>query len=190
MLEGFLFGTFGVEIAGYAWRYTRRGIQYRKALARARELGRPLYIFGAPDRGPTGTVIPVPYGCGQSQHGDRVVDIGPSKCRNAIKWDLRKGLPWLGDASIVVFESCVIEYVQGDPYAIARELQRVSGGEMFCVRVEPWCPITHIATGSHHLVRSAATDHTGDLAPEGLAPEAPQTVEDTLLSIEPLQGFG
>ena len=178
---GWLAGTFGIEAGGYAWRYGKRGVQYRRALARARELGRPLYILGAPDRGPTGTLIPVPYGCGQPELGDKVLDFGPSKCTNAIQWDLRQGLSWLADDSVVIFESCVLEYVQGDIPVVAAELRRVSGGELFCVRVEPWCPITHIVTGSHHLVRPALTAR---------APEAPQGIEYTLDSLEPSKDFG
>lgn len=184
MLPGFLVGTFGIEAVGYAGRYANRAIQYRKALARARKLGRPLYILGAPDRGPTGTTIPAPYGCGQPEYGDKVLDFGPSACPNAIRWDLREGLPWLADGSVVVFESCVLEYVQGDPYAIAKELQRVSGGEMYAVRVEPWCPITHIATGSHHLVRPASTAHGAVSAP------AEQPGENMLELTGPPEGFG
>lgn len=97
-----------------------------RACARARKLGRPLLVVGAPDAMYTGG-----YGC-----GDIVFDIAPSSCSNAYQVDITKPLP-LSNASVVVFVSCVLEYVD-DVDAALSELRRVSGGELFVVDVEPW----------------------------------------------------
>ena len=156
MLIG-LWVLLGGEVLGYALRYAERASSYWAALARARQLGRPCYILGAPDLGPTGSILAAPYGHGDPRLGDRVIDFAPSCAPNAVRWDLRKGLPWVRDDSIVVFESCVLEYIEGDPAPVARELLRASGGELYSVRVSRLCPVTHILTDSRHLIDPALT---------------------------------
>ena len=107
-------------------RRLRRGTMFREARARATYLGRPLVVVGAPDRGPTAG-----YPC-----GDYTVDIQTSSCPKFVQADITKRLPFPND-SVVVFVSCVLEYVSDLPAAM-RELARVSGGELYVVRVEPW----------------------------------------------------
>jgi hypothetical protein len=68
--------------------------------------------------------------------GDITIDIAPSNCPNSIQLDVTKTLPF-ADSSVVVFCSCVLEYVN-DPCAAIAEIQRISGGESFFVGVEPW----------------------------------------------------
>jgi hypothetical protein len=51
-------------------------------------------------------------------------------------WNVCDPLPW-PNACCVVFVSCVLEYVHDFP-AAWRNLERVSGGEIFVVAVEPW----------------------------------------------------
>lgn len=115
------------ELGWWAERRDRRGRRYHQAEARAFELGRPLVVVGAPDSGPTGG-----YGC-----GDLTVDIAPgSACPRYLRADVTRPLPFEA-ASVVVFCSCVLEYVHDFPAAWA-ELDRVSGGELYLITVEPW----------------------------------------------------
>jgi hypothetical protein len=97
-------------------RKRKRADMYSAALAYARQTGKPLAVVGAPDLGATA-------GPGA---GDIVIDIRPSTAPNAIQADICKHVP-LADNSVVVFVSCVLEYVDDLPAAL-RELQRISGG--------------------------------------------------------------
>jgi hypothetical protein len=115
------------EGAWWLRRRARRATVYQQALASARQLGRQLVVIGAPDGGVTSG-----YGC-----GDVTVDIaGSPSCPRAIKADVTKPLPFADD-SVVVFVSCVLEYVH-DVYAAIAEIRRISGGHAFFVGVEPW----------------------------------------------------
>jgi hypothetical protein len=112
------------------WWWRRRSLRqktYELAAAEAKRLGRPLVVVGAPDGGVTSG-----YGC-----GDVTVDIVRSEsCPNPLVADVTKPLPF-ADNSVVVFVSCVLEYVDNADAALA-ELCRASGGHMHVVRVEPW----------------------------------------------------
>lgn len=112
------------------WWWRRRSLRaktFELAAAEAKRLGRPLVVVGAPDGGVTAG-----YGC-----GDVTVDIVRSdSCPNPLVADVTKPLPF-ADNSVVVFVSCVLEYVDNADAAI-NELCRVSGGHFFVVRVEPW----------------------------------------------------
>lgn len=117
-----------------AFWWLRRGSMRTKmfaaARARADELGRALVVIGAPDGGMTGG-----YPC-----GDVTIDMAPSRCPGAIQADITKPLPFLDD-SVVVVVMCVLEYVGGGDSELAAaiaELNRISGGNLFVVRVEPW----------------------------------------------------
>jgi hypothetical protein len=129
------------------WYWRRRGLRasaFRRAEAEARRLGRPLVVVGAPDGGVTAG-----YGC-----GDVTVDIFPSKaCPNPLVADVTKPLPFADD-SVVVFVSCVLEYVGNADDAI-RELCRVSGGRFFVVRVEPWTFASVLYPGAQRSFRRA-----------------------------------
>lgn len=126
MILPLLAGAAAWELTWWMWRRHRRGVVYQQALAHARALGRPLVVIGAPDAGPTSG-----YGC-----GDVTVDLAHSHCPVHLRADVTKPLPFVHD-SVVVFCSCVLEYVQDHQPALA-EIQRVSGGHMFFVGVEPW----------------------------------------------------
>ena len=112
----------------WLWRIRQRHSFYARAQARALELGRPLVVVGAPDRGPT----PGP-GC-----GDVTIDIGHSKCPGYIQADITEQIP-LPDDSAVVLVSYVLEYVADVELALA-ELLRVAGSSdnLFVLRVQPW----------------------------------------------------
>lgn len=111
----------------WLWRKMERTRVFNLAQAKATELGRPLVVVGAPDLGPTEGP-----GC-----GDITVDLAAgSQCPNFLRADISKPLP-MADDSVVVFVSCVLEYVDDFPAAVA-ELRRVAGPWLYNVRVEPW----------------------------------------------------
>lgn len=112
-----------VGVAGLwegAWWFRRRHRRvtvFAQAQARALKLGRTLVVVGSPDGGVTSG-----YGC-----GDVTVDVnGSTQCPRTLKADVTKKLPF-DNNSVVVFVSCVLEYV-ADVNAAACELLRVSGG--------------------------------------------------------------
>ena len=126
---GLLIGVSLVAAWEGAWWVRRRhlrGAQYECARREATRLGKPLVVVGAPDSGPTSG-----YGC-----GDVTVDVAKSSCPNAIQADITKPLPF-ADNSVVVFVSCVLEYVSNYDAAMA-ELRRIAGKNLYIVRVEPW----------------------------------------------------
>lgn len=114
------------ELGWWARRRGRRSSQYAAARAAATRMGRKLVVIGAPDGGATAG-----YGC-----GDITIDLKGSGCPDVIVADVTKHIP-LADNSVVVFCSCVLEYVS-DAAAAVREIRRVSGGHAFFVGVEPW----------------------------------------------------
>ena len=114
------------EAAWWARRRARRASVYEAALEHAQAIGRPLMVIGAPDGGVTSG-----YGC-----GDIACDLAPSSCPVSIEADITDRIP-VPDHSVVVFCSCVLEYVN-DLQGALSEIQRVSGGHAFFVGVEPW----------------------------------------------------
>lgn len=124
---GYTVAAFALwEAFWHTRRFLRRGEIFKLAEAWAKNLQRPLVVIGAPDGGVTSG-----YGC-----GDVTIDLDGSTCPNSQSLDITKPLPFK-DNSVVVFCSCVLEYVN-DPLAAITELQRVSGGYVFYVGVEPW----------------------------------------------------
>lgn len=124
------------ELGWWARRRSVRGELYACASRRAAALGRPLVVVGAPDGGVTQG-----YSC-----GDITVDIQGSSCPMTLQADITKRLPF-DDASVVVFVSCVLEYVDDYDAALA-ELERVSGGELYVTRVEPWTLTAYLYPGA------------------------------------------
>jgi SAM-dependent methyltransferase len=117
-------------------RRMRRTAQFQRARAEADRLGRPLVVIGAPDGGVTAG-----YGC-----GDVTVDLAPSYCPTSIRADVTKPLPFKNN-SVVVFCSCVLEYVT-DPLSAIAEIQRISGGHSFFTGVEPWTLTAYLYPGA------------------------------------------
>jgi len=128
------------EGAWWLRRDHRRVKLYGEARALATRLGLPLVVVGAPDRGSTAS----------PGAGDLVIDIGPSSVPNFLQADITKRLP-LPDNSVVVYVSCVLEYVS-DYAAAVQELKRISGGRLFVVGVEPWTLAAYLYPGRKRLV--------------------------------------
>lgn len=118
-------------------RKRRRVVLYERAQRLARQLNRPLVVIGAPDRGPT-------RGPG---YGDLTIDIGTSDAPNFLQADICQPLPIASD-SVVVYVSCVLEYVRCKDTAWA-ELLRIAGSRtrIFNVTVEPWTLAIGISAG-------------------------------------------
>lgn len=119
------------ELFWWGRRVLLRNSAFAAARARADALRRPLVVVGAPDSGPTRGP-----GC-----GDVTIDIADSSCPNFLRADITKPLPFASN-SVVVFVSCTLEYVDDYPAALA-EIQRISGGEFYVTRVEPWTLVAH-----------------------------------------------
>lgn len=140
------------------WWWRRRSLRsktYQLAAAEAQRLGRPLVVVGAPDGGVTSG-----YGC-----GDVTVDIVRSEsCPNPLVADITKPLPF-EDNSVVVFVSCVLEYVD-DADGALRELCRVSGGHFYVVRVEPWTLTSIFYPNARRSFVKVPSCPTGALAPK------------------------
>lgn len=129
----------GWELIWWSRRKKLRGRVFRQAQEKALELGRPLAVVGAPDSWTTDG-----YPC-----GDITIDIGDSACPNFYQLDITKPLPFR-DNSLVVFVSCVLEYVHDYDTALS-ELYRVSGGFLYNVRVEPWTLTAYMYPGRKRI---------------------------------------
>lgn len=139
--------AIGVGVWEGGWYLRRRSLRqtvHAEAQAAALALGRPLVVIGAPDLGAT-----------SSPGGDIVIDIRPSTLPNSIVADICKPLPF-ADNSCVVFVSCVFEYVNDYAAAVA-ELQRISGGNLYVVRVEPWTITSKLYPGAKRTIPDPAT---------------------------------
>jgi hypothetical protein len=128
-------GTALVEAGFAAQRWRARADGYAAAVKRAASLGRPLVVIGDPDAG-AHTRLMRAYGC-----GDICVDLnGCPRCDSVRPADITKGpVPGIADDSVVVFVSCVLEYVS-DVDAALQEIQRMAGdrANVFVVLVQPW----------------------------------------------------
>lgn len=132
------------ELFWYARRRSMRQRMFAAARARADALGRSLVVVGAPDGGVTAG-----YGC-----GDITIDIKPSSCPNSIVADITQPLMFADD-SVVVVVMCVLEYISDAKAALA-ELNRISGGNLFVVRVEPWTLTSLLYPGARRTLSCEA----------------------------------
>lgn len=125
------------EFGWWAWRRHKRTASYNAALQYAKSVGKPLVVIGAPDSGPTSG-----YGCGTI-----TVDLSKTSCPNSIQLDITKSLLPFPNDSVVVFVSCVLEYIDNYEFAL-HEINRVSGGHAYFVGVEPWTFTGHLFPGA------------------------------------------
>ena len=132
------------ELLWWARRRSMRASMFRAGRALADKLGRKRVVVGAPDGG-----ITAGYGC-----GDITIDLAPSSCPGSMQADVTKPLPFATD-SVVVVVMCVLEYVS-DVQAALRELNRISGGNMLVVRVEPWTLTSFLYPGAKRTLSCEA----------------------------------
>lgn len=112
-------------------RWNRRTL-YTQAAERARALGKPLIVVGNPDGGLVTRLFGRDYGC-----GDLCLDVdGCPACDNYVAGSIEYVLPQLPNNAGVVYVSCTLEYVSRIRDMLF-ELDRISGGHLFIVTVEP-----------------------------------------------------
>jgi hypothetical protein len=120
------------EFVLWARRVRRRVDYYALAVERAKATGRPLVVIGDP----TSRATINWYG-----YGDLCIDInGCPTAPHSLKADItRPGSIPYPDDSVVVFVSCVLEYVS-DIKAALQEIERAAGGaeNIFIVAVDPY----------------------------------------------------
>jgi len=147
------------ELGWWQQRNSARTRVMLDAALRAKELGRPLLVIGAPDHGFTSG-----YPC-----GDITADAEPSSsCPNFVSIDLSNQALQLADNSVVVFIAGTLEYVPDLPRALS-ELIRVSGGEIYVVRIQPWTLTAYFAPGTKRTLPWSSGKLPGGLLnrPEG-----------------------
>ena len=150
----FALGSLCAElVTSLVFRRARRRSLYAAALERARVTGKPLLVFGDPDEGIVDPLLGRSYGC-----GDACTDItGCPKCPSGLPGRAEDVLPRLAPGSHVVFASCVLEYVD-DVELVARELWRVSGGDLFVAHVEPHSLAARLYPGAKRRILQAPPD--------------------------------
>jgi hypothetical protein len=121
----FFFGIF---------RMCRRYYRYKKALILSKNKNKELLVIGDPYSGFASKNIMKTYDC-----GDLCLDLnGCENCENYIKGDVLDELKKIEDNKYVIYESCVLEYVDKKNLdEINNEIQRVSGGDYIDVRIKP-----------------------------------------------------
>jgi hypothetical protein len=116
------------------YRIYRRISLYNQAYEKSKLSDKELLVIGNPDSGFINKNIYKCYDC-----GDICLDLnGCGDCPNQIKGDLLDEIQKLESNKYVVFESCVLEYI--DPKDISdvkEQLNRVSGGDLYQVRNSP-----------------------------------------------------
>lgn len=131
-------GVVVLILLHFAWNlynlHTKRSKYYAAAVTRAELTGRKLIVIGDPKKGMSCTVFGPAHG-----YGDVCVDIRPENPELVVTADMYEYLRTLDDDSVVVYSSCVLEYVPYDISGIIDELFRVCGGadNMFIVHI-PW----------------------------------------------------
>lgn len=143
------------ESAHALWRFHERKEKFAQAQARALALKLPLVVVGDPDSG-LHTRILRAYSC-----GDLCVDIHgcPACTPNDAIVDLTTEKIPVPDGGAVIFESCVLEYVDDLAPAWA-ELMRAAGSldNLFTVRVSRFCLTSRIFGGAKWILRPAVAE--------------------------------
>ena len=118
------------EVVMSLLRSQRRKTQWIKANEQNKKTNKQLLVIGNPNNGGWSSVIGAEYGC-----GNICTDlIGCPKCPSSIKGDLLNVLKQFSSNSVVIYESCVLEYIKNID-EVKQEMLRVSGGDIFSVRI-------------------------------------------------------
>jgi len=123
------------------YRMYRRYYKYKEALLLSKTKNKKLLVIGDPYSGFASKNIMKTYDC-----GDMCLDLnGCDKCENSIKGDVLDELKKMKDNEYIIYESCVLEYVDKDRLdEVNKEIQRVSGGDYIDIRIKPnILPLTH-----------------------------------------------
>lgn len=113
-------------------KYRRKKI-FKLASEKSKSTGKPLLVLGDSFNDNTSYNGAQDYGCGAI-----CVDLtGCPTCPDGVKEKIETYLPKLKDNSYVVFASIILEYVD-DFENVVKQLNRVSGGDLFIVPMEPY----------------------------------------------------
>ena len=123
-----------LDISFSLYRAYKRYYLYKEASLKAKNTNKKLLVIGDPNSGFFNKNIYKCYEC-----GDICLDInGCNDCSKQIKGDLVKEIKKMKSNKYVIFESCVLEYINNiNMDDINNELQRVSGGDLYQVRNFP-----------------------------------------------------
>jgi hypothetical protein len=150
------FGSFVLWFDLLIRRNWRRYKEYKKATMTSRQKNKPLMVIGSTDSGGISGQISSYlhlYGC-----GDVCIDMnGCKKCTTGITSRIEDILPTLKDNSYVIYVSVVLEYVDDLPTVI-KELERVSGGDLFVVYMDNILDIKEL-TRTYFDLSSGTTLH-------------------------------
>ena len=116
------------------WRNHRRHEMFIQAKQQSKQTKKKILVIGDPKSGFWNKHIKKAYGC-----GDMCIDLlGCNGCPNSIKGDLLANLKKMRTNEYVIYESCVLEYVdQRLLNEIKKEIGRVSKGDYYEVRIKP-----------------------------------------------------
>ena len=122
-----------IDIIFSILRNYRRENNYLLALNHSIRSGKKLLVIGDPKSGFWNKHINSSYG-----YGDVCLDLNGCDCSNSIKGDILNELKKMNDNEYVIFESCVLEYVNNDKInEINNEIRRVSDDDYYYVRIFP-----------------------------------------------------
>ncbi len=127
-------------------RKVKRRRMFARAQRRAWQTGKKLMVVGDPANGFSNVMTGADYG-----YGDCCIDLtgcpgAPDGCE-ALKGRLEDLLPYLPTDAYVLFASCTFEYMDEFNADIVDELDRVSGGDIYVVTVEPWSLMSRVYPG-------------------------------------------
>lgn len=130
-----LIGIIILDCIFSLYRVYRRINLYNKAHEKSISLNKELLVIGNPSSGFINKNIYKCYDC-----GDICLDLnGCGDCPKQIKGDLLEELKKMESNKHVIFESCVLEYINDNSSSeINKELNRVSGGNLYQVRNSPY----------------------------------------------------
>jgi hypothetical protein len=122
-----------IDVLFSLFRNYRRSYYYNKCLNLSKATGKKLLVIGDPSAGFWNKNIKQAYGC-----GDICIDLLGCNCPIQIKGDILNELKKMNTNRYIIYESCVLEYID-EKYIpeIKREIERVSGGHYYCVRIHP-----------------------------------------------------
>tara|TARA_Y100000389_G_scaffold69040_1_gene65648 strand:- start:9735 stop:10178 length:444 start_codon:yes stop_codon:yes gene_type:complete len=135
MILYILIGVIILDCFFSLYRIYRRINLYNQAYEKSKSSNKELLVIGNPYSGFINKNIYQCYDC-----GDICLDLnGCGDCPKQIKGDLLEELKKMESKKYVIFESCVLEYINDNSLSeIKIELDRVSGGDLYQVRNSPY----------------------------------------------------
>tara|TARA_Y100000034_G_scaffold136416_1_gene212760 strand:+ start:1940 stop:2440 length:501 start_codon:yes stop_codon:yes gene_type:complete len=135
-----LFGAAAAaDVTATALRWRDRSRLFKRAQEVAKARGKPLLVVGRPFGWSDSTQSSLKrHGC-----GDVCIDItGCPECQQGHKADVSDLSRFEDNSFGAAFASCVMEHVDDLPEAW-RELNRVTGGNVFVVHPQKWAPFAY-----------------------------------------------